>query len=173
MPTEAVPSKASCSRSRRATASAWRRLSVMSSTIQTVPWCVLVASIAFAIMRPKESGTILALQLPFEVELAPAVDDRSGDLAEREVALAVRIDDVAGLADQLLEPVAEHLGELGIAEEEAPLARERDAERKIAEQRLVLELGVPRAARIADRLDERRCGLRVVHRGASASKSSA
>src|SRR5260221_60116 len=37
MPIEAVPRSASCSRRSRATSSAWRRRSVMSSTVQTVP----------------------------------------------------------------------------------------------------------------------------------------
>ena len=51
MPTEAVPSVASCSRSRRAASSAWRRRSVMSSTIHTVPCCGSAGSSVLAIMR--------------------------------------------------------------------------------------------------------------------------
>jgi hypothetical protein len=77
-------------------------------------------------------------------------------------------------------PVAEHLGELGIAQEEAPLAREGDAERKVGEQRLVFELRIARAPGVGNagvglgrRLAETAQRLRVVHRAASASKSSA
>ncbi len=51
MPIDAVPRIASCSRSRRAATSAWRRRSVMSSAIQTVPpCCVFFSSIALAMM---------------------------------------------------------------------------------------------------------------------------
>ena len=92
-----------------------------------------------------EGRAVLALHLPLEVELAPGRQHRPGDLAEREVALAARVDDFARHADQLVGAVAEHLGELRIAQEKAPLAREGDAEREVGEQRLVLELGVARA----------------------------
>src|SRR5262249_10305194 len=99
------------------------------------------------------------------------------------VALVARVDDFARLADQLLRPPAEHLGELRVAEEKAAVARERDADRQVGEQRLVLELGIACAPRIArGRLRElRRARARsdaagVVHRlcalVASAAKSS-
>ena len=54
MPIEAVLRIASCSRSRRATSSAWRLRAVMSSTIQTVPFCVSAALTALAIMRARK-----------------------------------------------------------------------------------------------------------------------
>ena len=54
MPMEAVSRIASCSRSSRATSSAWRLRTVMSSTIQTVPFCASVALTAFAIMRARK-----------------------------------------------------------------------------------------------------------------------
>jgi len=55
------------------------------------------------------------------------------------------------MADELVGLVAEHRGEAGVAQEEAALARERDADREIGEQRVVLELGVARAAGVASR----------------------
>jgi hypothetical protein len=53
MPIEAVSRIASCSRSSRATSSAWRFLPVMSSMIQTVPRCGSRALTALATMRER------------------------------------------------------------------------------------------------------------------------
>ena len=56
---------------------------------------------------------------------------------------------LAGLADQLLGLPAEHLGEPGVAEREAAVAREGDADRDVGEDRLVLELRVARPPGVA------------------------
>src|SRR5262249_36164433 len=97
--------------------------------------------------------------------------------------LAARVHHLARLADQLLRPPAEHLGELRVAQEEAAVARERDADRQVGEQRLVLELGIARAPGVArrrlrelGRARARSDAAGVVHRGcvlvASTAKSS-
>ena len=96
----------------------------------------------------KKGAAVLAPHLPLDVELAAGGEDRHGDLAKGRVALAARIDDLARLADELVRAIAEHLGELRIGEKEAPLARERDADRSVGEQRLVLELRVARTPRV-------------------------
>jgi hypothetical protein len=98
-----------------------------------------------------ERGAVLALQLPFEVELPALRDERTGDLAQPGVALGAGINDFPGLPDELAGAVAEHLGEARVAQEEAPLAREGDAERKVGKERVVFELGVAGAAGIARR----------------------
>ncbi len=51
MPIEAVSKMASCSRSRRATSSPWRRAVVTSSTIHTVPRRGSFSEIDLAMMR--------------------------------------------------------------------------------------------------------------------------
>jgi hypothetical protein len=105
---------------------------------------------------------------------------RPGDFAQRLVAFAARVDHVARHADQLFRRVAEHVGELRVAQEEAALAREGDAERQVAEQRLVFELGVARAAGVGGarvggvrRFRDEAQRFRIVHCAASLSKSSA
>ena len=127
-----------------------------------------------------EGGAVLAAELPLEVELAAAGEDRHGDAAERLVALGRGVDHAAFLADQLVRRVAEHLGELRVAEEEAPLAGEGDAERGVGEDRLELGLRVARAPGVARRrlLQGERAASRdgrIVHwaRPARTAKSSA
>jgi hypothetical protein len=118
----------------------------------------------------EERGAVLAPHLPVDVELLARREHRHRDAAERLVALARGIDDLAGLADQLLGPPAEQLGELRIAQEELAVAREGDADPGVGEHRLVLELREARAPGVARRRllegDLRRRA--VVHR-ASAS----
>src|SRR5690606_21408388 len=99
----------------------------------------------------EERGAVLARDLPLDVELAARREHRHGDLAEREVAFLRGIKHLARLADQLVGAPSEHLGEARIAQEEAALAREGDADGKIGEQRLVLELRVARAPGVARR----------------------
>ena len=116
-----------------------------------------------------ERRAVLAPQLPFQVELPARGKDRHRDLAERVVALAAGVHHLAGLADQLVRPPAEHLGEPLVAQKDAPLASEGDADGDVGEQRLVFELRMPGAPGIAlprrlERgLDAARGG--VVHRG--------
>ena len=99
----------------------------------------------------EESRAVFAAHLPFEIELAAVVEEGHGDLAQRGIALGARIYDLARLADQLFGGVAEHFREARIAQEEVPVARERDADEGVGKQRLVLELRVAGAAGVARR----------------------
>jgi hypothetical protein len=103
-----------------------------------------LSSIAFATTRPRK-----VVPLPLHVELAAGAEQRHGDLPERLVAVAARVDHLAELADQLLGPVAEHRREARVAQEEAAVAGKGDADRGIGEQRLVFELRVARLAGVA------------------------
>jgi hypothetical protein len=96
-----------------------------------------------------EGRAVLATELPFDVELPPGGQDRHRDAPERLVALLRCVDHLARLADQLVGRVAEHGGELRVAQEEAPLARKGDAERRVGEDRLELGLRVAGAPRVA------------------------
>ena len=99
----------------------------------------------------EEGGAVLAAHFPFDVELPAGREQRHRDVAERVVAVAAGVHCLSGLADQLVGRIAEHFGEALVAQEEAPVAREGDADRDVGEQRLVFELGVARAAGVARR----------------------
>ena len=97
----------------------------------------------------QERRAVATAHLPFDVELLAGSQARHGDRRHGVVAVLPRVNDLAGLADQLVRSPAEHLGELRVAQEELAVAREGDAYRGIGQHGLVLEQGVAGAPGIA------------------------